>query len=58
MTKVVNDLLTAFESGKPTVLLSLDISAAFDMLDHDRLLNRATELFELSDQVIDWLESY
>ena len=58
MTKVVNDLLTAVDSGKPTVLLSLDISAAFDMLDHDRLLNRATELFGLSGQVINWLESY
>ena len=58
MTKVVNDLLTAVDSGKPTVLLSLDISAAFEMFDHDRLLNRATELFELSGQVINWLESY
>jgi Reverse transcriptase (RNA-dependent DNA polymerase) len=58
MTKVVNDLLMAVDSGKPTVLLSLDISAAFDMLDHDRLLNHATELFGLSGQVINWLESY
>ena len=40
------------------MLLSLDISAAFVMLDHDRLLHRATELFRLSDQVINWLESY
>ena len=58
MTKVVNDLLTAVDSGKSTILLSLAISAAFDMLDHDRLLNRATELFRLSGQVIDWLELY
>jgi len=28
------------------------------MLDHDRLLNRTTELFGLSGLVIDWLESY
>jgi len=58
MTKVVNDLLSAVDSGKPTVLLSLNINAAFKMLDHDRLLNRTTELFGLSGQVIDWLESY
>jgi Reverse transcriptase (RNA-dependent DNA polymerase) len=58
MTNVVNDRLTAVDSGKPTVLLSLDISAAFDMLDHDRLLNRAIELFGLSCQVINWLDSY
>jgi len=34
------------------------ISAAFEMLDHDRLLNRTAKLFGLSGQVIDWLESY
>jgi retron-type reverse transcriptase len=51
MIKVVNDLLTAVHSGKPTVLLSLDTIATFDMLDHDRLLNNATELFGLSGQV-------
>jgi Reverse transcriptase (RNA-dependent DNA polymerase) len=55
MTKVVNDLLMAVDSGKPTILLSLDTSA---VLDHDRLLNHATELFRLSGQVINWLESY
>jgi hypothetical protein len=58
MTKVVNDLLTATDSGKPSILLSLDISAAFDMLDHTRLLQRATELFGLDDNVINWLKSY
>jgi len=39
------------------VLLSLDISTAFDMLDHDCLLNRATEFFEIYGQDIDWLKS-
>jgi hypothetical protein len=58
MTKVVNDLLTATDSGKPSILLSLDINAAFDMLDHTRLLQRATELFGLDDSVINWLKSY
>ena len=28
------------------------------MLDHDRLLNRTTELFGKSDQVINWLKSF
>jgi hypothetical protein len=48
----------AVDSGEPTVLLSLYINATFDMLDHDRLLNHATELFRLSGRVINWLESY
>jgi ribonuclease P/MRP protein subunit RPP40 len=58
MSKVANDLLMAVDSGKPSILLSLDISAAFDMLDHTRLLQRATELFGLDDQVKNWLKSY
>ena len=37
MTKVVSDLLTAADSKFPSVLLSLDISAPFDTLDHHRL---------------------
>jgi hypothetical protein len=54
----VNDLLTATDSGKPFILLSLDISAAFTMLDHTRLLQRATKLFGLDDNVINWFKSY
>jgi len=34
MTKVVNNLLTTVDSGKPSIILSLDTSAAFDKFDH------------------------
>ena len=46
------------DSVKPYVLLSSDISAAFDMLDRGHFLHRAIELFEISDQVINWLELF
>jgi hypothetical protein len=52
MSKVTIDLLMAVDSGMPSILLSLDISVAFDMLDHTRLLQRAIELFGLDGQVI------
>jgi len=42
MTKVVNDLFTAVDSGKASILLSLDISPTFDMLDHTRLVQRVS----------------
>jgi len=45
MTKVVSDLLTNVDSGSPSLLLLLDISAAFDTLIHKRLLQRAQDLF-------------
>ena len=38
--------------------MSLNISAAFDFLDHTRLLQKATEVIGLDDHVIYWLKSY
>ena len=58
MTRVVNDLLMNVDCGKPSVLLSLDISAAFDTLDHGALLQRTSELFGLYGQVSEWLRTY
>ena len=49
MTKIVSDLLSAVDGGESSALLSLAISAAFDILDHHRLLSRAHELFGFSD---------
>ena len=58
MTRVVSDLLTATDNKTPSVLLSLDISAAFDTSDHRCLLERSRTLFGLDDSVLEWLESY
>ena len=55
MTKLVIDLLTAAYSK--SVLLSLDIIAAFDTLDQRRLL-RSNELFGSDVSVLGWLQSY
>ena len=40
-----------------TVLLSLDISAAFDTLGHNHLLH-ANDLFAFDGMVLDWLRPY
>ena len=58
MTRVVNDQLIATDAKVPCVLLSLDIIAAFDALDHVQLQNRAKELFGFDDTVLCWLHSY
>ena len=57
-SKVVSDLLSAIDGGEPSALLSLDISAAFDTLDHRRLLSHAHELVGFSDSVLKWMQSY
>ena len=35
LLKVVNDLLLAMDEGKLSVLILLDLSAAFNIIDHD-----------------------
>jgi len=55
MTKVVSDLLTNVDSGSPSLLLSLDISAACDTLNHRRLLQLAQDLFDFTRKSILWL---
>ena len=57
-TKVVSDVLTATVGRTPSVLLSLDISAAFDTLDHRRLLERAKDLFGFDGVALKRLSSY
>ena len=38
--KLCNDGITSLDRGRCTVLASLDLSAAFDTVDHDILLQR------------------
>ena len=38
LLKVVNDFLSALDEGKFSVIVLLDLSAAFDTIDHDILL--------------------
>lgn len=58
MTRVISDLRLMAGNRKPAVLLALDVSAAFDTLDHDRLLARLTDLFGISGTVLQWIKSY
>ena len=58
MAKVISDQLMATDGSNPSILLSLDISAAFDTLDHCHLLERDHNLFSFSASVLDWLRSY
>ena len=58
LLKTVHDVYTASDSGSPTLLVSLDLSAAFDIVDHITLLNHLTHSFGISGPTIEWLRSY
>ena len=58
LLRVTNDLLMACDQGSVSILSLLDLSAAFDTLDHNILLKRLRLSFGISGVVLRWLESY
>ena len=47
LLKVANDLLTSLDEGKFSVLVLLDLSAAYDTIEHDILLHRLCDVGRL-----------
>jgi hypothetical protein len=56
--KVLSDILLALDSGDIGMLMMLDLSAAFDSVDHATLLKRLTTSYGLKGSVINWFRSY
>jgi len=56
--KVYNDLLLAADNGDVTVLCLLDLTAAFDTVDHDLLMLKLERQFGLRGAAVDWFRSY
>ena len=46
------------DSGKVSILINLDLSAAFDTLDPETLLKDLNTYLGLSDAALDWFKSY
>ena len=58
LLKVFNDILLTVDSGSCAVLLLLDLSAAFDTIDHNILLARLHDKVGLRGSVLNWFRSY
>ena len=58
LLRVANDLLEVIDQGGAALLALLDLSAAFDTVDHQILLHRLSEDFGISGLVLSWFQSY
>lgn len=58
LLKVQNDILTSLDGNNVTVLVMLDLSAAFDTIDHETLINRLRIHYGIADEPLHWISSY
>ena len=58
LIKVQNDILSALDAGSSAIMQMLDLSAAFDTLDHDIFLSRLCNVYGITGNALDWFSSY
>ena len=58
LLKVVNDLRRAADNNEVSILLNLDLSAAFETLNHETLFDRLSKYLGLSGNALLWFKSY
>ena len=56
--KVLSDAYASADNKDVTLLCLLDLSAAFDAVDHSLLLARLRHTYGLRGPVLDWFQSY
>ena len=58
LTCVHDDILRAIDDNKSVLLIMLDLSAAFDTVDHDVLLERLKSGLGICGTALNWFKSY
>ena len=58
LVEVANDILLNMNSQRVTLLVLLDLSAAFDTVDHGILLRRLSTSFGIRGRALEWFSSY
>ena len=53
LIKVQNDILSALDADSSAILLNLDLSAALDTIDHDILLSRLCNVYDITGNARD-----
>ena len=55
MVKVQSDILTSIDQHGIVILILLDLSAAFDTIDHDALFSRMESTVGITGPTLEWL---
>ena len=58
LVKLTNDILWSMEEQNITAVLALNLSAAFDMVDHDILLQVLKNQYGIDGKALNWYDSY
>ena len=58
LMKVHNDIMSSMSEGEIVILILLDLSAAFDTIDHDILLKRLENTYGIEGTALRWFKSY
>jgi len=58
LLRVQNDILMKMDEGEVVILVLLDLSAAFDTIDHKILLERLEKRYGVMDDALKWFKSY
>ena len=58
LLKIHNDICMNMDTGKTTALVLLDLSAAFDTLDHSSIIELSSGWYGISGTALNWVRSY
>jgi hypothetical protein len=58
LLRVKNDFIAAIDNHQAVLLVMLDLSAAFDTIDHNIFVNRLKQVFDISGTALNWFSSY
>ena len=56
--KILDDLYRIIDDRRSAILIGLDLSAAFDTIEHDVLVERLETVFGVKGMALQWIETY